>query len=166
MVKNSFKSKYFKITRNELTKEESEEALADLDAFKKIISKSIETKEQKKEREKFEMDNLINHSLSYAENKLEGTNANIIIIGDGENIIDHLPKKGSKYFTYSNVLLLTNYNEFKMPNMYGWTKSEVIDFWTITGKEINIIGSGVCTEQSLQSNTVVTDEDIIEVKLD
>ena len=62
MVKNSFKSKYFKITRNELTKEESEEALADLDAFKKIISKSIETKEQKKEREKFEMDNLMENA--------------------------------------------------------------------------------------------------------
>jgi penicillin-binding protein 2B len=133
-----------------------------------IDSQDINLDEIKEDEviQEFEMDNLINHSLSYAENKLEGTNANIIIIGDGENIIDHLPKKGSKYFTYSNVLLLTNYNEFKMPNMYGWTKSEVIDFWTITGKEINIIGSGVCTEQSLQSNTVVNDEDIIEVKLD
>jgi penicillin-binding protein 2B len=116
--------------------------------------------------QEFKMDNLINHSLSYAEKKLEGTNSNIIVIGEGDNIIDQLPKNGSKFFTYSNVLLLTDYNEFKMPNMYGWTKSEVIDFWTITGKKINIIGSGVCIEQSLQSNTVVTDEDIIEVKLD
>jgi len=116
--------------------------------------------------QEFEMDNLINHSIEYANLKLEGTNSNIILIGDGDTVIDQLPKSGSTYFTYSNVLLLTDYNDFTMPNMYGWTKSEVIDFWTITGKEINIIGSGICSEQSLQPNSIVSNEDIIEVKLE
>jgi len=62
MVKISFKSKYFEITRNEFTKEDVKEILADLDAFKKIISKSIEAKEQRKEREKFEMGNLMENA--------------------------------------------------------------------------------------------------------
>ena len=62
MVKNSFKSKYFKITHYEFTEKEAEEVLLDLEAFKKIISKSVETKGQKKERGKFEMDNLMENA--------------------------------------------------------------------------------------------------------
>ena len=116
--------------------------------------------------QEFTMDNLINHSISYAESKLEGCNPNIVVIGDGDSIIDQLPKAGSKFFTYSNVLLLTDYDNFKMPDMTGWTKSEVIDFWTISGKKINIIGSGICTEQSLPAGSTVSDQDIIEVKLE
>jgi transcriptional accessory protein Tex/SPT6 len=46
------KSKYFKLTKLDFTKEEVEEVISDLGRFSEVFAKSIETKAEKKEREK------------------------------------------------------------------------------------------------------------------
>tara|TARA_Y100000310_G_scaffold113815_1_gene112269 strand:- start:2783 stop:2995 length:213 start_codon:yes stop_codon:yes gene_type:complete len=62
MEPKNFKSKYFKLTHSEFTKEDIMEAISDLERFKKNFERSIETKSQKKEREKEEFRNLMENA--------------------------------------------------------------------------------------------------------
>lgn len=116
--------------------------------------------------EKNDMFNLSNKTLEYATNKLTPITNNIITIGNGNTIIDQRPYNNQSILTNQRVFLLTNHNEIKMPNMIGWTRKDVTEFWDITGLPIKISGDGDVIYQSVAENTIINEASNIEVNLE
>ena len=116
--------------------------------------------------EKNEMFNLTNKSLDYANYKLTPITNNIEIIGNGSTIIEQSPNSDQSLLTNQRVFLLTNKNDIKMPNMIGWTRKDVTEFWNMTGIPIKLDGDGVVVSQSIAHNTIINKASIIDVNLE
>lgn len=114
----------------------------------------------------YDMPEFKNHSISYAENILNSYGCDTYILGDGDNIISQYPEVGSKVYTNQKVFVLTDGAFFKMPDMTGWSREEVVGFWQCTGCEMVINGKGLVTKQSISKNVSISNTAIIEVILE
>ena len=133
----------------------------------KILSESINelVKNIAKYRNMFEnnkhvSDVSIVNVKSYLNKKVSDTleelsNLNVIILGDGDKIINQYPYANSKILTNESVLLLTNDSNIKMPNTIGWSRNLVNAFCNIIGNDCTITGSGYVSEQSLEEGTII-----------
>lgn len=137
-----------------------------VDVIKNIAKyKNINTtkKEENKNIKEYTLDNYINKDLEQTKQKLEKNGLNVITIGNGDTIVDYYPKQ--KIITNDRIILITNGNEFKLPNMTNWSKREtkyVLDYLNINYK---LTGEGYVTEQNIPEGTVITNELELEIKL-
>ncbi len=104
---------------------------------------------------KNEMPNLLNHSLTFAQEKLQSIGADVVILGDGNTVIDQYPRTSSTVMTGQRVFLLTDTSSFVMPDMTGWTRKDVTALWAVTGFGFQLQGEGIVTKQSVPAGTVV-----------
>ncbi len=95
------------------------------------------------------MPTLINQSLDYSLRKLEEIGVEVHVLGNQDTVINQHPLGDTTVVTNEKVFLLTDKSTVLMPNMIGWTRSEVTDFWKITGFPVIINGQGIVTSQSL-----------------
>lgn len=109
------------------------------------------------------MPSLLNHTVEYARNQLEGSNIQLIVLGGGNNVIDQYPKTSDTLTSGDRVFLLTDSNSFVMPDLTGWTRKDVAALWLITGFGFELSGEGVVTSQSVPSGTTVTKGTVIQV---
>lgn len=112
------------------------------------------------------MPSLISHSLSYAQNMLADKEVNTIIIGDGDTVVAQFPDASTTINSNDNVMLLTNGATRKMPDMIGWTRKDITAFWQLTGISISADGYGRVKWQSIEADTPIQDDTVIEVKLE
>lgn len=113
----------------------------------------------------YNIPSMVNHSLSYAKEKLVGMAVNTVVIGNGENVIRQSPEVDEKAVTKQNVFLLTNGSTITMPNMVGWSRKDVTTFWELTNIPISTDGYGVVKEQSIKEGEVITKDSQIKVTL-
>ena len=109
------------------------------------------------------MPSLLNHTVEYARNQLEGSNTQLIVLGGGNNVIDQYPKTSDTLTSGDRVFLLTDSNSFEMPDLTGWTRKDVAALWSITGFGFELSGEGVVTSQSVPSGITVTKGTVIQV---
>lgn len=104
---------------------------------------------------KYRMPNLLNHSLAYAGQKLDEMDSDILILGDGETVIDQFPRSGEFVVSGQRVFLLTDTGSFVMPDLYGWTRKDVASLWAVTGYGFQLSGEGKVISQNIPPGTVV-----------
>ncbi len=109
------------------------------------------------------MPSLLNHTVEYAKNQLDGSNTQLIVLGGGNNVIDQYPKTSDTLTSGDRVFLLTDSNSFEMPDLTGWTRKDVAALWSITGFGFELSGEGVVTSQSVPAGTTVTKGTVIQV---
>lgn len=126
--------------------------------------KNINTKQRETTNiENYDLENYINKDIEQSRQKLQQKGLNVITIGNGDTIVDYYPKQ--KITTNDRIIIITNGNEFNIPNMTNWSKREVkylLDYLNINYK---LNGEGYVTEQSIPENTIVTQDMEIEIKL-
>ncbi len=126
--------------------------------------KNINTKQREKTNiESYDLENYINKDIEQSRHQLQQKGLNIITIGNGDTIVDYYPKQ--KITTNDRIILITNGNEFKLPNMIDWSKREtkyLLDYLKIKYK---LSGEGYVTEQNIPEGTVITNELELEIKL-
>ncbi|MBR2808864.1 MAG: penicillin-binding protein, partial [Erysipelotrichaceae bacterium] len=140
--------------------------------FMARISKLLESDEVKintnselLEIKEYEMPEMVNHSVDYAKEVLSEYNTDLYILGDGDTIIAQYPQYRDKVYTKEKVFLLTDSSFFKMPNLYGWSRKELLAFWKITGMETSIEGTGLAYYQSINPGEAVDNSYVLSVKL-
>ncbi len=111
----------------------------------------------------YTMPECINHSLSYVDAAFENTGASIVVLGDGNTVIDQYPSAGSNVLTTTKVFLLTDTAGFTMPDMSGWSRKDVTSFWEVSGISVKMDGLGPVTSQSIAPGTPVSKESELEV---
>ncbi|MDD6467762.1 MAG: penicillin-binding transpeptidase domain-containing protein [Erysipelotrichaceae bacterium] len=113
----------------------------------------------------YEMPYLVNHSLSYAKDKLKDYGVNTYVLGNGDSVIRQYPEGKDTVTRNQKVFLLTSTNKIKMPNMIGWSRKELYAFWELTGIAVTMDGYGYVTKQSIDPGQVLELTDTITVEL-
>lgn len=111
------------------------------------------------------MPSLVNHHLDFAQKQLIDTKANVIILGNGTSVIDQYPLANQEVLSNEKVFLLSDKNQFNLPNMIGWSRKEVAALSYVSGYLIAINGNGVVKSQNIPPGTVVRAGDKIQVQL-
>lgn len=112
--------------------------------------------------ESYEMPQIMNHSLVYANWKVDEMNVRRVIIGDGTQVVAQYPQANETVQTNQNIFILTNGVNYTMPNMTGWSYKDVAAFKQLSKLNITIEGYGTVISQSVEEGSVVyKDQEII-----
>ena len=113
--------------------------------------------------EVYTIDNYLNKKVIDIKNDLDKKNINVIILGDGEQIVNQYPQGGTKVLTNDTVFLLTNSSNVTMPNMIGLSRNNVSVFCNLINRNCEIQGKGYVVSQSLEVGSEITDNIIFEL---
>lgn len=110
------------------------------------------------------LDSYLNQSVDYAKKILTNNQITPLIIGDGKTILDQYPRAQVEVSSKSRVFLKTNGTKITMPSMTGWSRKEAEAFASIANVEIEFDGLGTIYEQSIDTGTILKDNQKIKVK--
>ena len=96
---------------------------------------------------------------------MDQNNLNYIVIGNGDKIINQYPKIGQNVTSSDKIILITNSNEYSMPNILGWSKNDIIELCNLLKIKYNINGYGYATTQNIAPNTKIEENMTLEVNL-
>ena len=97
-----------------------------------------------------------NAALTTAQDTVKKAGFDVATIGTGNKVVQQLPASGTKALRDSRVLLLTN-GAMTMPDLTGWSKSDVLKFVQLTGKKFKLVGDGFVVRQSIAKGTLLGD---------
>ena len=100
----------------------------------------------------YKVGNYISRDIVSVNKELIGLKLNPYFIGDGTYIINQYPKVGSSILAGEKVFLLTNGNKYIMPDMTGWSRSDVVSYFSLINVKYKIEGNGYVTLQSILAN--------------
>ena len=121
-----------------------------------VTYKNLSDKESSVDNSKVvSLANYINLSKDIVVQKLESFGLCPIVIGNGEFIIKQYPNKDNLVLVGSKVFLMTNGNEFVMPNVVGWTRSEIISFAKLINIEYEINGYGNVVKTNINEGELI-----------
>ena len=109
--------------------------------------------------------NYLNKSVISSVSKINGMNVTPIVIGDGDIVVDQYPKKGTITSKSSKIYLITNGENLIMPNIIGWSSSEVKNLFDLIGVPYQFNGYGYVVSTSLGENAIINLGDMITVEL-
>lgn len=121
--------------------------LESLAKYKGIIS-SVDEKETSK---------IITMPSYINENVKDIKDSNVIILGDGEKVINQYPKENTNILSTDKIYLLTNSKEYEMPDLTGYSRIEVLNVCDLLKIECSFLGDGVVVDQSVKENELVND---------
>ena len=101
------------------------------------------------------LDSYTNKKTADIKTDLETLGVKPVIIGSGDKIINQYPSKGEKVLSYDKVILITNGDKNKMPDLNGYSRSEVVYVMKALGYEYEIDGYGYVTSQSIKAGSDV-----------
>ncbi len=112
------------------------------------------------------LSNYMSSNIKTTTEELEKLKLKVIKIGNGDIIINQYPLKNTKVLAGSKVFLLTNSNEYTMPDMTGWSSSEVMNFCNLIGLKYTFSGYGVVKSFNLTVGEVIDLTKTLEITLE
>lgn len=109
------------------------------------------------------LDNYISTDLTATEEKLKKLNLSLVKLGNGKYIINQYPNKGDIVLAGSKIFLKTNSSEYQMPDITGWSVSEVNTLCKLLNLKLKTIGYGNVKTSSIKAGTTITEGTNIEV---
>lgn len=139
------------------------------DAVKNLVKNIAKYKniyEEKEETQKINMTTLSSYiglQTSNVKETLENYKLNVIQIGDGDKIINQYPSVGNSVLENDKIILFTNDKEYKMPNIKGWSRSDVANLCTLLDLKLETEGFGYVKESSIEEDSTIHSGDTIKV---
>ena len=122
-------------------------------------------KNKKSENKIIKLENYISKETNSVKENLTNKGINVITLGTGKYIINQYPLKGISVVKGDKVFLLTNKEDFVMPNLTGYSITEVKTLCTLLGINLTYEGYGYVNSQSIAENTPVTKDLSLHVTL-
>ena len=113
----------------------------------------------------YDMPSLLNHSVDYAKEQMNGKKVHVVYIGNGDNVMNQYPNAGQTINSNDRIFVLTDGNSISMPDMTGWTQKDITAFSQLTGITIKTSGSGKVSSQSIEAKQPITSDSVITVKM-
>lgn len=111
------------------------------------------------------IENYISKEINVVKDTLTNEGINVIVLGTGKYIINQYPLKNISIVKGDKIFLLTNKQDFVMPNLTGYSLSEVKTLCNLIGINFTYEGSGYVNSQSIVENTQVTSDLTLHVTL-
>lgn len=113
------------------------------------------------------LDNYISKKTDEVYEELDDAGLSVEVIGDGDYIIDQYPNKYTSLFEDDKIYLITNSTYYEMPDLTGFSSSEVKTICSFLGLEYKTSGYGYVVSQTIEAGTIITDEtEKLEVELE
>ena len=96
---------------------------------------------------------------------LEEKGLQVIVIGDGENIIEQYPSKNTTLIYGDKVFLLTNGSNYTMQNISNWSRYDVIKLCEFMNIEYSFDGYGYVVSQNIKEGTKIDENSKLDVLL-
>lgn len=112
------------------------------------------------------LDNYISSDIQSVEEKLKKLNLSVVKLGNGKYIINQYPNKGTVVLAGSKLFLKTNGPEYTMPNITGWSVSEVNTLCKLLGLKLKSNGYGKVKSFSIAEGTKIVDGSSLEVSFE
>ncbi len=125
----------------------------------------IQNDVNKEEISEYQLPSFINKSVNDVKKMLSSHKIPVTILGSGDIVIDQYPKINTIVNNKDRVFLVTNNNDFKMPNIIGWSSREVLTLINILDIGYEFEGYGFVTEQSIANDTIISEDSKLKVKL-
>lgn len=104
----------------------------------------------------YKIPSFVNKNIEKVKTTLSNNSMNYRIIGNGNKIIKQYPEKGEKVTNKDNIYLITNDNNYTIPNVIGLSSKEATSILKLLGVKVKIEGSGYVTAQSIAEATPIT----------
>lgn len=111
------------------------------------------------------MDNYVSATIDETIEKLNTLNLNIIRLGNGKTIINQYPLKGDVILSGNKVFLKTDDTIYTMPDISGYSSSEVITLCKMLNIRYNINGYGKVSSFNIEVGTPLTGGEKLEITL-
>ena len=109
--------------------------------------------------------NYISDSVTDTVEELKKQNVKPIVIGSGDTIINQYPLKGEKVLENDKVFLLTNSSEYKMIDLTGYSRIDVLKYSKLVGLNAMFDGYGYVVKQSIEKDSVIKINGSLKVEL-
>ncbi|MGO4887880.1 penicillin-binding protein [Anaerobacillus sp. MEB173] len=105
-------------------------------------------------------------SVATTEEQLKEMGAEVVVIGNGNNVESQIPVAGSKILPGERVVLRTTGDELLMPNIEGWSLRDVMKLAEVVELNPNFVGSGFVVKQSISAGSIIQLGDYLAVELE
>lgn len=102
-----------------------------------------------------DIDNYLSKDIGTVTTMLENKKIDVVVIGNGKYIINQYPIKNNTVLENGKLFLVTNGSEIKMPDMTGWSLSDVKNYCNLIGLNYEYSGYGYVISQSLPIDTII-----------
>src|SRR5699024_5974506 len=106
---------------------------------------------------------VIEKEVDVAQEELEALGFEVDVIGQGETVARANIQTGEDILTSQRIFIITE--EPTIPNLRGWSQKDVAMLANMLELEINITGQGYVENQSVDPETEITEDMVIEVEL-
>ena len=106
----------------------------------------------------------INKNAQMTKQELERNSINVVLIGDGDKVINQYPSKGTKVLSNDLVMLVTNSTNIKMPNMKGWSYHNVQSFCNLIDNKCEINGNGYVESQNIKEGDSINNNIVVNLQ--
>ena len=108
--------------------------------------------------------NYLNSDVKEVSKKLTEEGLHVIVLGNGDKVINQYPNEKTNLVKNDKLFLLTNGNKFIMPDIIGYSLTEVKTLASLLNLDIKIKGNGYAISQSIKKDEILNEQKILEVE--
>ena len=119
---------------------------------------------EKIESGQVKIDNYLNKDVNAVKKDLESKGLKVVILGNGSKVIKQYPSAYTNLIKDDRVFLLTNGDKIIMPDITGYSKTDVKTLANILNLRLKMTGNGYAISQSIKKDEYLGEEKILEVE--
>ena len=112
-----------------------------------------------------EMDNYISVNVNEAIEKLNLQRLIVICMGNGKYVVKQYPPKGKTLLIGNKVFLVTESDEYIMPDVIGWSSNELITLCKLLNIKYTVNGYGKVIGTNIETGATINKDTVIEINL-
>ena len=128
------------------------------------ITKYLNIQDSSTNKEEYKIESFYNKNAINVKKTLESKNIRVLVIGNGDKIVNQYPSINSTIYEDDLVVIKTNNLDNKMLDLTGYSKKEVINILNLLDINYEIEGNGYVYEQSIPVDEEITDKIIVKLK--
>ncbi|MCP0886500.1 penicillin-binding protein [Ligilactobacillus sp. WILCCON 0076] len=132
--------------------------------FNPLMERAIKESSSSTSQKTVKVPSVKGQNIQKAKTTLSNSGLNVSILGSGSVVSAQSTAGGKKLLSGGRIILKTS-GTITMPDISGWSRSDVIKLETLLGIKVNISGSGYVTAQSVTTGTNLSGVKSISVTL-
>lgn len=130
----------------------------------KNITKYLNIEETSKEKKTYKLESYYNKDVNKVKTKLEQNGIKVLVLGNGNKVINEYPTAGNIVYEEDLVILKTNNFDNKMIDLTNYSYKEVENILKLMNIQYELQGTGYVYEQSILPGEEIKDKVIIKLK--
>lgn len=134
------------------------------DVFKPVMKRALQEDSTANATASTKMLSYVNRSVKVAKSELTAQGYRVTTVGTGTRVLAQSPTAGQVVMAKQRVILMTSGSR-TMPDVSGWSKSDVLRLGKMLDLKVSVNGSGYVKSQSIAAGKSLTSTNQLTVKL-